>query len=165
MLPDAYCCSYTGHMTTNQTTLTNYIYNGVQQRADAGAQSAQGASLNIKICGDCGGKVVFVQSAKTDKWYLANVFTYKTGNFYYVKSDPHFKTCGIKQATNTVAELLEQIKELNAGQKAEFEKACESAPADADRNKIAAKIFFDTEVKIEEINAEIARLRAEGARN
>ncbi len=155
-------------MTTNQTTLTNYIYNGVQQRADAGAQSAQGASLNIKICGDCGGKVVFVQSAKTDKWYLANVFTYKTGNFYYVKSDPHFKTCGIKQATNTVAELLEDVKTLTAARHAEMDRILSEQADNTDNAQVrtmVAEAVAEFDQKIEAVNTEIARLRAEGARN
>ena len=84
----------------NSRTLTDLKReDGSQKWADGGANRQDG-NKPIKVCGCCGGKVVFVQSNKTGKWYLADCFPYAdlsdTGrptSYFYVKSSPHFKSC------------------------------------------------------------------------
>lgn len=68
--------------------------NGQKRYADAGA-TQQGGPIPMKECSACGGKVVFVQSSKTGKWYLADCFPYAGAreSYFYVKSEPHFKSC------------------------------------------------------------------------
>lgn len=77
--------------------------NGSPKFADGGRQTQDGPRP-IKVCGSCGGHVVFVQSKKTGKWYLADCFPYadrsdsaQTTSYFYVKSSPHFKTCERRQ--------------------------------------------------------------------
>ena len=100
-------------MTNTRKALTNYIVNGQQREADGGVQKNQGGYLKIKICGDCGGKVVFVQSTKTGKFYLADVFEYNSGNFFYSKAHPHFKSCQTEQMGLKLTELDIELKTLN----------------------------------------------------
>jgi len=77
--------------------------NGNQVRADGGALQQDGSKC-VKVCSACNGKVVFVQSIKTGKWYLADCFPYGNDNlgtprqnWFYVKSAPHFKSCERRQ--------------------------------------------------------------------
>ena len=80
--------------TTNRPQLRDFKGpDGEQVFADAGAQRKQGDHRPMKACSACGGFVVFVQSTKTGKYYLADCFQYHTANWYYVKASPHFKTC------------------------------------------------------------------------
>lgn len=120
-----------GRIIEPKSTLIDYLdQSGNPLRANAGAQRAQGDRRNIKQCDKCSGLVVFVQSSKTDKWYLADVFAYQgedrdSGQFYYMKNSPHFKTCGTKQNNVTAVEITQEIdrlhRELNDRIDASFE--------------------------------------------
>lgn len=87
------------------TTLTDLKReDGSPKFADGGASKQDGVKP-IKVCGCCFGNVVFVQSKKTGKWYLADCFPYadlsdsaRSTSYYYVKSSPHFKTCERRQS-------------------------------------------------------------------
>ena len=89
---------------TNKPTLTDlFSERGNQVRADGGAVEQDGYK-SVKVCSACNGKVVFVKSIKTDKWYLADCFPYCNDNlgtpfqkWFYVKSAPHFKSCERRQ--------------------------------------------------------------------
>lgn len=103
-------------MTSTQTRsqLTPVLReNGQQRYADAGA-TRQGDRKPMKSCGTCGAYVVFVQSTKTGKWYLADTFRYggDTEAYYYVKASPHFKTCGDRVKVNEAidAQIAEERK-------------------------------------------------------
>lgn len=70
-------------------------WEGKRKFADAG--TSQGEKKPMFKC-ECGGKVVWVKSAKSGKNYLANCSLYdnKTGDtetFWYAAYSPHFKTC------------------------------------------------------------------------
>jgi len=108
--------AYTGAMTTNQTTtrpeLTDILNEyGRQSYASDGAV-AQGGSLKMKRCGACGGEVVFVQSKKSGKWYLADCFRKYNGGYYYVKASPHFKTCAERQERQEAYRIHAERQEL-----------------------------------------------------
>ena len=71
------------------------------KKADAGAVH-QGDPIPMKQCSACLGRVVWVKSTKTGKFYLANCYRY-TGdgdNWFYIKASPHFKTCAQRVADN-----------------------------------------------------------------
>jgi hypothetical protein len=105
----------------NRAELKPVLYpNGMQRKADAGATD-QGGRHAMKECSACGRFVVFVQSTKTSKWYLADCFRYQGHDaYYYVKASPHFKTCERmqKEAASTVA--YEQLRSLNSTKTAEM---------------------------------------------
>ena len=68
---------------------------GQRKHADAG--TAQGEKKAMFVC-ECGGKVVWVKSAKSGKNYLADCSPYddETGDletYWYAAYSPHFKTC------------------------------------------------------------------------
>jgi ssDNA-binding Zn-finger/Zn-ribbon topoisomerase 1 len=79
---------------TTRPELTPVLYpNGGQRYANAGATN-QGKGRAMKECQACGGYVVFVESSRTGKWYLADCFPYANGHsYFYVKAAPHYKTC------------------------------------------------------------------------
>lgn len=85
---------------------------GSQKWADGGANQQDG-SRPIKVCSACGGKVVFVQSTKTGKWYLVDCYpyannsdSYRPTSYFYVKSSPHFKSCERKAKDRADSEAL-----------------------------------------------------------
>ncbi len=83
-------------MTNTNTTrpeLTDVLNEYGQHSCASDGAVAQGGSRKMKQCSACGNYVVFVQSRKTDKWYLADCFPKKNGGYYYVKASLHFKTC------------------------------------------------------------------------
>lgn len=88
---------------------------GFQKWADGGANDQDGKKP-VKVCSACGGKVVFVQSKKTGKWYLADCFPYanmsesaRPDSYFYVKASPHFKSCEriAKDRSDSEAKLLD----------------------------------------------------------
>lgn len=89
---------------TARAILTDLLKeNGDPVRADGGALEQDGWK-SVKVCSACNGKVVFVQSIKTSKWYLADCYPYCNENlgtprqkWFYVKSAPHFKSCQNRQ--------------------------------------------------------------------
>ena len=75
------------------TPLTNA--DGERRFADAG--TVEGEKKAMFVC-ECGGKVVWVKSAKSGKNYLANCSPYgdRSGDletYWYAAYSPHFKTC------------------------------------------------------------------------
>lgn len=121
---------------TNTTSNRPELYDikrpdGEPYYAEPGAVSKQGGSRPVKQCSACGGFVVFVQSTKTGKWYLADCFDKYKGGMYYVKASPHYKTC---------ARVLEQRAE---GERREAEKRRELAECDAYVTNLVA--FFAAE--------------------
>lgn len=98
--------------TTDRPTLTPVLDRFKKPKmADAGA-THQGDPIPMKECSACLGKVVWVKSIKTGKFYLADCFRYSGDgdNWYYVKATPHFKTCGTRaESKDTMTnELLRQ---------------------------------------------------------
>ena len=88
--------------------------NGQKRHADAGA-TRQGGSHPMKECSACGRFVVFVQSTKTGKWYLADCFRYPGHDaYYYIKASPHFKTCEVTQRQTAASIAGMQLREVNA---------------------------------------------------
>lgn len=80
------------------------------KKADAGA-THQGNPIAMKECSHCRGRVVWVKSTKTGKFYLADCYRYAGDgdNWYYMKSSPHFKNCQQrKNANDTIARDLER---------------------------------------------------------
>ena len=71
------------------------------KKADAGAVH-QGNPIPMKQCSACLGKVVWIKSTKTGKFYLANCYRYAGDgdNWFYIKASPHFKTCAQRVADN-----------------------------------------------------------------
>lgn len=67
---------------------------GSHKTADGGAASQDRKPMHE--C-ECGQYVVWHQSKKSGKWYLADCFQYLTnGNddsYWYAANSPHFKTC------------------------------------------------------------------------
>lgn len=154
-------------MNSTQKTLTDYIVNGRPRYADGGVQQNQGGNAKIKICGDCGSKVVFVQSTKTGKWYLADVFQYKNGNHYYSKSDPHFKSCQTEQNDKKIFELQEEIKTLDVARLKVVEQIIAEQKDNSSNEELRAMIDQATggvKEKIESHQEKIAELRAAGSR-
>jgi len=106
--------------TTHRPELTPILRpNGRPMTADAGA-TAQGKPCPIKKCGACGGYVVFVQSSKTCKWYLANTFRYggDVEAYYFQKNSPHFTTCADRVKANEAldAQIAEERKNQRLAQ-------------------------------------------------
>ena len=68
--------------------------NGSQRTADGGAASRD--HKPIHQC-ECGGYVVWHQSKKSGKWYLADCFPYVGkevyDSYWYAVHSPHFKSC------------------------------------------------------------------------
>lgn len=54
----------------------------------------QSGTKPVYECDKCGALVVWTKSARTEKWYLADVMTGSSGSLYYVGAAVHFKTCG-----------------------------------------------------------------------
>ena len=77
------------------------------KKADAGA-TYQGDPIPMKECAKCLGKVVWVKSTKTGKFYLADCFRYSGDgdDWFYIKASPHFKSCEtrVEENTRTLAE-------------------------------------------------------------
>lgn len=154
-------------MNSTQKTLTDYIVNGRPRYADGGVQQNQGGNAKIKICGDCGSKVVFVQSTKTGKWYLADVFQYKNGNHYYSKADPHFKSCQTEQNDKKIFELQEEIKTLDISRLQLVNQIIAEYENNVSREELRVILHEATaevKAKIASNEAQIEELRAAGAR-
>jgi len=91
---------------------------GRQKYADGGAVQQDGRKP-IKVCSNCQGKVVFVESTKTGKWYLVDVFPYADmsdkpvvrKSYFYAKSKPHFKSCE-RKASDRVRQEEQDKKDL-----------------------------------------------------
>jgi len=153
-------------MTNTQKALTNYIVNGQQREADGGVQKNQGGYLKIKICGDCGGKVVFVQSTKTGKFYLADVFEYNSGNFFYSKGHPHFKSRQTEQMGLKLTELDIELQALDKSRLAAVDRIIqeqENNPSNYDVRAMLDEATGDIKAKMELIKVQMAELRAAGA--
>jgi hypothetical protein len=96
-----------------------------------------GDNKPIKICPECHHDVVWVESSKTGKFYLADVFHYDTagGNqrIVYNAGRPHYKTCKehqgrspewdlyFKKERNTVAFIKATQALISAGKSDEAE--------------------------------------------
>jgi len=83
------------------TPLTNA--DGERRFADAGV--SQGERKPMFKC-ECGGKVVWVKSAKSGKNYLANCSPYgdldaEYEKYWYAAYSPHFKTCSAETTQET----------------------------------------------------------------
>jgi quinol monooxygenase YgiN len=131
--------------TTHRPELTPVLRpNGRPMTADAGA-TAQGKPCQIKKCGACGDYVVFVQSAKTGKWYLVNTYRYGGDNeaYYYQKNSPHFTTCANRVKANETldAEINEERKmQRRAAALKAFMEETQAAGIEMTREMYSAKI-------------------------
>lgn len=97
-------------MTTRPELTDLYDRHQRQRYADAGGVR-QGGPRPIKICGACQRPVVFVESTKTGKWYLADCARYTNRDaYYYVKASPHYKTCADTVATRRANEARYEIE-------------------------------------------------------
>jgi hypothetical protein len=63
------------------------------ERTAAEGSVGQSGAKPVYECDKCGALVVWAKSARTEKWYLADVMTGSSGSLYYVGAAVHFKTC------------------------------------------------------------------------
>ena len=148
-------------MTTRPELTAVFHPNGLQRYADAGA-AQQGGNRPIKRCTACGMYVVFVQSTKTGKWYLADCARYSHRDaYYYVKASPHHETCGRVVAERRANEARSALSELHKVKTAEMFATTEQIKhlglaADQWQAEFDAR-FYAVEHKYAD---EIARLRS-----
>jgi hypothetical protein len=91
-----------------------------------GGAIEQDGSRQLHRCGECGGDVVWVKSHRTGRHYLADVSQGYNGQRFYMKSSPHFKSCGERvssldahiEAEETLAESAAKSRRVDDARKA-----------------------------------------------
>lgn len=101
-------------ITDMETTTTSRTRRG-SGFAGPGAVAGQGAALPIYICNGCGHDVVWAESKRTGRHYLASVSTGRQGQRYYIGANVHnCEDAEAKQHRQEIAQLEAQVNTLVA---------------------------------------------------